>query len=370
MMNENVKVKDPLYWASKLSKTLMSKYSPAELPPAGRWHYHQGVFLCGVMSVWEKTGNNEFFQYCKKYVDEIIDNQGNFYFRRDELDSIQAGLLLFPLYRETNNEKYKLAARKLRSLYNTLHTTSEGGFWHKDKYPYQMWLDGLYMGGPFALHYASECNEPELIDMVIHQEELMRKHTKDETTGLYYHGWDEKGEMPWVNIDTNAAQEVWGRSLGWYGLAVINMIDFLPEDHPKRIEWIGVIQDLVVALSKFQDHQTGLWYQIVDKGEREDNWLEASASCLFIYTIAKAVSKKYVDSSYAKVAKKAFNGLIEHKITESSDSVVIKDICIGTSIGVYDYYVNRERSENDLHGAGAFIMACMEMDQLHSTETN
>jgi len=366
MMNENVKVKKPLYWASQLTETLMKKYSPNELPPAGRWHYHQGVFLCGVMSLWEKTGNKKYYQYYKEYVDQIIDNNGNFYFRRDELDSIQAGLLLFSLYKDTGNKKYKLAAQKLRSLFHTLNTTSEGGFWHKDKYPYQMWLDGLYMGGPFAFHYANEFNEPELIDMVIHQEQLMRKHTKDEKTGLYYHGWDEKGEMPWVNPETNAAQEIWGRSLGWYGLAIVNMICLLPEDHPKRIEWIGVIQDLVVALSKFQDEKTGLWYQVVDKGERDDNWLEASASSLFIYTIAKAVTNKYVDYEYFKVAWKGFNGLLEHKITETNDLVVIKDICIGTSIGVYDYYVNRERSENDLHGAGAFIMACMAMDQLDS----
>ncbi len=210
-----------------------------------------------------------------------------------------------------------------------------------------------------------EFNEPELIDMVNYQEQLMRKHTKDEKTGLYFHGWDEKGEMPWVNPATNTAPEIWGRSLGWYGLAVIDMIDLLPEDHPKRVEWIGVIQDLVVALSKYQDELTGLWYQVVDKGDREDNWLGSSASSLFIYTIAKAVTNKYVDPQYAEVAKRGFQGLLKYKIEETDHSVVIKDICIGTSIGVYDYYVNRERSENDLHGAGAFIFACMEMEKLN-----
>ncbi|MBD1379399.1 glycoside hydrolase family 88/105 protein [Metabacillus arenae] len=365
-MNENVKVETPLYWAEKLAETLMNKFPPSELPPASSWHYHQGVFLCGMMKVWAKTKNEKYYQYYKQYVDHLVDENGNFYFRRDELDSIQAGLLLFSLYKETGNEKYKIAAHKLRSLYNTLNKTSEGGFWHKDKYPYQMWLDGLYMGGPFALEYANEFNEPKLIQMVIHQEELMRKHTKDEKSGLYYHGWDEKGKMPWVNKETNTAPEIWGRSLGWYGLAVIDMIDLLPEDHPKRLEWIGVIQNLVAALSKYQDDGTGLWYQVVDKGDRVDNWLESSASSLFIYTIAKAVMNKYVGSEYAEIAKKGFQGLLDHKIEETPHSVVIKDICVGTSIGIYDYYISRERSENDLHGAGAFILACMEMEKLHS----
>ncbi|OAS82561.1 MULTISPECIES: glycoside hydrolase family 105 protein [Metabacillus] len=364
-MKENIKVKTPLYWAEKLTDTIMKTYTPEQLPPASRWHYHQGVFLCGMMNIWTKTKNEKYYQYYKQYVDHLVDENGNFYFRRDELDSIQAGLLLFSLYKETGNEKYKIAAKKLRSLYHTLNKTSEGGFWHKDKYPYQMWLDGLYMGGPFALQYAKEFAEPELINMVIHQEELMRKHTRDTKTGLYFHGWDEKGEMQWVNHATYAAPEIWGRALGWYGLAVIDMIDLLPEGHPKRLEWIGVIQDLVAGLTKYQDEQTGLWYQVVDKGGMEGNWLESSASSLFIYTIAKAVTNKYVGPDYAEVASLGFKGLVENKIEETSDSVVIKDICIGTSIGVYDYYVNRERSENDLHGAGAFILACMEMEKLN-----
>ncbi|MFC4321364.1 glycoside hydrolase family 88/105 protein [Litchfieldia salsa] len=365
-MGERVEVTTPLYWAEKLCDTLMTKFTPEELPPASSWHYHQGVFLCGMMRVWEKTKNDQYFQYVKKYVDNLIDEHGNFYFRRDELDSIQAGLLLYPLYKKTGEAKYKIAAEKLRNLYNTINKTSEGGFWHKDKYPYQMWLDGLYMGGPFALHYASEFNEPELVDMVIHQEALMRKHTKDEKTGLYYHGWDELGETPWAKAETNTAPEFWGRALGWYGLAVIDMIDLLPEDHPKRLEWIGVIQDLVVSLTKFQDKDTGLWYQVVDKGSYEGNWLESSASCLFLYTIAKAVNKQYVNAELAEVVKKGFQGLIENKIEEKDQSVVIKDICIGTSIGVFDYYITRERSENDLHGAGAFILACMEIEKLFS----
>ena len=363
-MVQQLNKNQPLYWAIKTSDTLMNKFTPPELPPANRWHYHQGVFLCGVDLVFEETKEQKYFDYYKAYVDHLIDEDGNFVFARDELDSIQAGLLLFPLYRATKDKKYKLAAQKLRNLFDTLNLTREKGFWHKDKYPYQMWLDGLYMGGPFALHYAKDFGEQELIDLVILQEELMRKYTKNDENGLYHHGWDEKAVQPWARED-GKAPEIWGRALGWYGLAVIDMIDLLPEGHPQKENWITFIQEYVENLVKYQDDETGLWYQIVDKGHLSDNWLEASASSLFVYVIAKAVNKGYVGEEYVNLAKKGFNGLIEYKVEEDADgNIVLKDIVIGTSIGVYDYYITRERSTNDLHGAGAFIMACMEMQKL------
>lgn len=204
--------------------------------------------------VYNKTGEQKYYDYLKAYVDHNIDDNGNLLFARDELDSIQAGLLLFPLYKATGLKKYELAARRLRHIFSTLNLTNEGGFWHKDKYPYQMWLDGLYMGGPFALHFAQNFNEPELIDMVIHQEKLMRKYTKSEATGLYHHGWDEKCIQPWARTD-GKAPEIWGRALGWYGLAVIDMIDLLPEDHPHKEEWIVFIQDYVRDIVKYQDEK-------------------------------------------------------------------------------------------------------------------
>jgi len=363
-LNKTIVEKSPLYFAQKMCDTLMTKFTPEELPPGGRWHYHQGVFLCGMDLVYNKTGEDKYFNYLKAYVDHNIDENGNLLFARDELDSIQAGLLLFPLYKATGLKKYEIAARRLRNIFTTLNLTSEGGFWHKDKYPYQMWLDGLYMGGPFALHYANDFNEPNLIEMVIHQENLMRKHTKSEATGLYHHGWDEKAVQPWARPD-GKAPEIWGRALGWYGLAVIDMIDILPEGHPHKKEWIAFIRDYVRDVVKYQDEKTGLWYQVVDKGDNEDNWLETSASSLFVYVIAKAVSKKYVGGEFEKYATKAYEGLLKYKVQETEEgTLIIDDIVIGTSIGVYDYYINRERSHNDLHGAGAFIMASMEMEKL------
>jgi unsaturated rhamnogalacturonyl hydrolase len=190
----------------------------------------------------------------------------------------------------------------------------------------------------------------------------MRKNTKDEKTGLYFHGWDESGQTPWHVPGKNTAPEIWGRSLGWYGLAVVDIIGMLPNDHPKKKELIGVIQELIENLVRYQDEKTGLWYQVIDKGHLEDNWLESSCSSLFVYTIAKAVNQGYIDAKYFEYAKKGFEGIVNHCIeVDDKDQVTLTGICIGTSIGVYDYYVGRQTSENDLHGVGAFILASMQM---------
>lgn len=143
----------------KACDSLMDTYQAGELPPAHRWHYHQGVFLCGMELLWEAVREDRYLEYIGQYVDDLVDDQGNFYFARDELDAVQAGLLLFTLHERTGKGKYRTAADKLRNLLLTVNRTAEGGYWHKDKYPYQMWLDGLYMAGVFSLKYANAYGE-------------------------------------------------------------------------------------------------------------------------------------------------------------------------------------------------------------------
>ncbi|WP_405102540.1 glycoside hydrolase family 105 protein [Oceanobacillus sp. FSL H7-0719] len=355
--------KSPLEWAVAASQTLMEQYEPNKLPPENRWHYHQGVFLCGLLDVWKETKEKEYYYYVKEYVDKLVDKEGNFIFRRSELDAIQPGLLLLPLYEETNDNRYKAAATKLRNLLDTLNKTSEGGFWHKDNYPYQMWLDGLYMAGPFMITFGQMFQEPELTDLVMHQEELMRRYTKDDMTGLYFHGWDEKKQQSWA-AKNGHAPEIWGRALGWYAMTVVNFIELLPVSHHKHDILIQVIRDLFVNLRDYQDEETGLWYQVVNKGHLNDNWLESSSSCLFVYAMAKAVRKGYVNEEYLDAARKAYEGIIKNNvIIDKKDNLTLTGISIGTSIGEYDYYINRETSNNDLHGVGAFILASVQMQQ-------
>ncbi len=356
----------PLEWGMEACHALMATYTPEELPPAGRWHYHQGVFLFGMQRVWELTGRREFVDYIKQYVDCLVDPQGNVVCEKGELDSIQAGLLLFVLDREYGHPRYKQAADKLLALFPTFNRTSEGGFWHKDKYPYQMWLDGLYMGGSFAMAYAKQYNEPMLYEQVLEQERLMRKHTKDARTGLYYHAWDESRSMPWANPETGRSPEFWGRAIGWIGLALLDFLDLLPADHQARPTLIREVQKLARALVPYQDEASGLWYQIVDKGDRADNWLETSCSSLFVYTLAKGIRMGYLDKSLAEPARKGYQGLLGKVYEDDQGKLIVPDICIGTGVGDYAHYVARPCSENDLHGVGAFVLACVEMQGLEA----
>lgn len=315
-----------------------------------------------MLQVWKATGDDAYLQYPKRYVDHLVDELGNLVFARDELDSIMAGLLLFPLEDQFGDRRYRAAADKLRGLFRTLNRTAEGGYWHKDKYPYQMWLDGLYMGGVFALQYAARYGDEELVPMVLEWEKLMRKHMHDARTGLMIHAWDESRRFPWADPETGRSPEFWGRALGWYGMALADFLDVLPPDHPGREELRPVLGRFVDALIRYQDAETGLWYQVVDKGDRADNWIETSCSALFVYAIAKAAGHGCCGRDRLDAAWRGYRGLI-NRIRYDNGRLVVPDICIGTSAGDYAHYVARPVSDNDLHGVGAFILACVEMSR-------
>ncbi|WP_151737159.1 glycoside hydrolase family 88/105 protein [Paenibacillus tengchongensis] len=357
--------KAPMDWARRACDSLMNTYQAGELPPAHRWHYHQGVFLCGMELLWEEVQEERYIHYIREYVDGLVDDHGNLYFSRDELDAVQAGQLLITLYRLTGLAKYRIAAGKLRRLLQTVNRTSEGGYWHKDKYPYQMWLDGLYMAGVFSLKYADAFGEAELRKTVLEQERLMRKHMKDEATGLLYHAWDESRRMPWADPDTGCSPEFWSRSLGWYGLAVSQFLDLLPEDEPGHEELSRELAGFTAALIRYQDKESGLWYQVTDKGDRPDNWLETSGSCLFVYTLAKAVNRGIAPPGAANAAHIGYEGLIRVLKQDDYGRLILPDICIGTSAGDYENYATRPKVANDLHGVGALVMACVEMARLY-----
>lgn len=360
-----VQTKTPQEWAQAACDSIMDMHTPMELPPAGRWHYHQGVFLCGMEMLAAAGQDDRYDAYIQAYVDGLVDDYGNLYFARDQLDAMQAGLLLFRLEQRTGHPKYRAAADKLRNLLKTLNLTSEGGFWHKDKYANQMWLDGLYMAGVFSLKYANAFGDTDLRQTVLHQEQLMRKYMKDERTGLLYHAWDESRRMSWASPETGCSPEFWGRSLGWYGLAISQFLDELPEGEPGREALVNSLHDFVHALIRYQDTESGLWYQVIDKGDQPDNWLESSCTSLFVYTIAKAVNLGVVGRECAEAAVKGYEGLLRTLKFDEQGRVIMPLICIGTSAGDYENYVTRPTSENDLHGVGAFVMACVEVQALN-----
>jgi len=351
----------PIDWAEKACEALMAKFEPEQLPP-DRFHYHQGVFLAGMEQTWKQTGKSKYLDYIKAWVDSQVLADGSIK-KHDpgQLDDIQPGVLLFNLYEQTGDERYHKALHYLVPLIKNWKTNPSGGFWHKEHYPNQMWLDSLYMGGPIAVQYGKTFGDPDYFDLIAHQAILMEKHTKDPRTGLLYHGWDESKQAKWADPVTGCAPEFWGRAIGWFPVALLEIFEHLPEDHKDKPKLVSILQDLLIALVKFQD-ESGLWYQVVDKGDRPDNWLEVSCSALYVQAIAKAVRKGYLDPKYMEYAWKGYRGVIDTLRFDDNGHLVISKICIGTGIGDYAHYIARPTSENDLHGAGAFILMCAEMN--------
>ena len=259
-----------------------------------KWNYTPGLISYAMVELSEITNDKKYFEYAKAYADEFINEEGEIkgYKRSDfNIDKINSGKFLFDLYASTQDEKYKKAIYVLRDQLKDHPRTQEGGFWHKKRYTNQMWLDGLYMGAPFYAEFAKVFNDPEGFSDVINQFKTVHKHTYDSITGLNYHGWDESKEQRWANPETGCSPHFWGRAEGWYAMALVDVLDFVPGDHPERDILISILNDVAAGIKKYQDQESGVWYQVLDQGDREGNYLEASASSMFVYAFVKRSTK-------------------------------------------------------------------------------
>jgi unsaturated rhamnogalacturonyl hydrolase len=355
LMADSEMKRNPESWMLDFSKKL-------------KWDYCNGLELQAFLKVWEKTGDEKYFQYAKSYADTIIDENGRikgYKLEEYNLDRINSGKILFPLYERTKNEKYKKAIELLRSQINTHPRTSEGGFWHKKIYPHQMWLDGIYMASPFLAEYAYRFNEPELFDEVALQVLLVAKHCYDPATGLYYHGWDESRQQKWADPVKGTSPNFWSRSMGWYAMAIVDVLDFLPENHPKRPEIIKVLTNLCYSLDKYRDPKTGMWFQVTDKINEKGNYVESSGSAMFIYTWVKGAQKGYLPNEFLKKGKKAYKQFVKTFIVENSDGTIsLKNACAVAGLGgeknyrdgSYEYYISEPIRDNDPKAVAPFIM--------------
>ncbi|MEG0564655.1 MAG: glycoside hydrolase family 88 protein [Hungatella sp.] len=350
-----------LSYAKMACDTLMQKFAPEDLPPKGHFHYHQGVFLSGMQKTYDISKEDKYDRYVKAWVDSVIDVHGEISdFDPGQLDDIQPGVLLFGLYQRSGEERYRKALDQLLLLIRDFPKNAEGGFWHKEGNPEQMWLDGLYMAGPIAAQYGAEFGHPEYFDICAFQALLMEKKTKDPKSGLYYHAWDSVKERAWADPVTGLSPEFWGRSIGWVPVAILEELDFIPKDHKDRAELERMTRDLIRAVVPYQDAESGLWYQVVDKGDCPGNWLESSCTCLFVAAICKAVKAGLLEEAYLNCAKKGYEGII-NRLKSDEQGLLIDNICVGTGVGDYAHYCNRPTGVNDLHGAGAFILMCTEV---------
>jgi unsaturated rhamnogalacturonyl hydrolase len=337
------------------------------------WDYEQGVVLKGFDLLYQQTHEEKYLAYMKKIIDNFVQPDGSIrtYDITDyNSDDITPGRIVLSLYAATGEEKYKKAAYALREQLKWQPRTKEGGFWHKHRYPYQMWLDGLYMYGPFYAEFAKTFKESQGFTDVANQFIWMEKHARDAKTGLIYHGWDESKKQRWANPETGLSPEFWGRSIGWYAIALADVLDYFPKEHDKQKEIVAIFQRLAVALKKYQDPASGVWYQIVDKAGVKGNYLEASASCMFTYALAKGARLGYLDKSYAAVAKKGFEGLIKNFIEKDDNGLIhlTKSVSVGGlggnpyRDGSYEYYLSEPLRTDDLKGVGPFIEASVEIE--------
>lgn len=390
----NYKEKTPLEYGEMGCRALMHQYTPENLPPKGSMFYHQGVFLSGMQQIYLIGGNKEYFNYIKEYCDCVIGKNGEIYGIDHEateykpnaawaeglrmramtmLDCKQPVILLYNLYEETKDEKYRKAIETIsRSMY-FWPVNNYGGYWHMMTQHHQMWMDGAYMAGPLSVMYSHYFGDETLRERAIHQIFLMNDHMLDKKTGLYFHGWDPSKEMAWADRETGLSSQIWGRAVGWYPVAILDMLDYIPKDHPAVPRLKKIVKDLLTALVKYQDEKTGMWCNVLDKPNDAENWVESSCTNLFIYSYAKAIRTGIVsEEEFGSVLEKAYKGSVDRLYCDDEGYLVIDDVCVGTCIdeGTYEHYIKRERIKNDLHGAGAFILMCAEMQRYSDFKEN
>jgi len=363
-------IPNTLPWSIRGTETLLQRHPSL----TNRWHYEPGVVLLAVQQVWEQTRDQRYFEYMQRNIDAFVDKEGKirtYSLEEYNLDQINQGKVLFSLFNETGDVRYQQAAFLLRDQMQTHPRTEQGGYWHKKIYPNQMWLDGLYMADPFLTQFAQVFGESELYDDVARQIAIFDQRARDAQTGLLYHAWDLSRSQKWSNPETGCSPHFWARAMGWFMMALPDILDFFPEDHLKRDFIIQVFRDSAEAIITVQDETSGVWYQILDQGQRPGNYLEASGSCMFVYGLAKGVRLGYLDSTYVPAIQKGYQGILDQFIDVSDNGWVNLNGIVsvgglgGTPYrdGSFEYYISEPVVANDYKGFGPFIMASLEIER-------
>jgi unsaturated rhamnogalacturonyl hydrolase len=335
------------------------------------WGYEYGLTLDGIAEVWRKTGEKKYLDFIIRTMDHFIQEDGTINgYMLDEynIDHLNNGKILITLYNETGNEKYKKSLESLRKQIDTHPRTSEGVFWHKNIYPNQIWLDGLYMGATFYAKYVKEFGQVSEFTDVAKQFIICEKNLRDEKTGLLYHAWDETREQIWADKETGLSPHFWGRSMGWYVMALVDTLEVFPQDHKDREKLIDILKDCIKALLEVQDKSSHVWYQILDQGDRKGNYLEASGSSMIVYALLKGVRNGYLSENLKEVAKESYRGLIDEFILETREGLInLNKICYVAGLGGADkrdgsfsYYISEPIISNEPKGLGPFILASSE----------
>ena len=350
-----------------------------------KWNYTTGLELYAFLDTYAfmapylvSKQDSTILDYVDSWYDEVIDSEGhigaNYKKSNYNLDHICPARTLFLLQAYRPKEKYALAIEEIASQLKTQPRTKAGAFWHKKAYPYQVWLDGLYMAEPFYAMWASTQPEPQrdsLFSDIALQFKVAAEKTYDPSTGLYRHAWDESREMFWCDKETGQSAHSWGRAMGWYAMALVDVLDYFPENHPERAELLDILRHILETLPKYADPDTGMWYQVLDSPGREGNYTEATCSAMFSYVYLKSVRKRYFSDK--EFALKTYENLCKTFIrVEKGGMLTLTRCCAVAGLGGkdnrsgdYDYYINEKITDNDPKGIGPFIWAARQYGLLN-----
>ena len=368
-------------WSVRMADSVMARHpDPVSLEGGSRklpkWSYSTAFLIHAIAQAGVEKDQAKYIDYAKQYMDAFLDASGRITtptYGPDEqtLDDIEPGRLLFLLLEETGEARYRTTIDLLAAQLKKQPRTSDGGFWHKKIYPQQMWLDGIFMACPFMVEYGKLTNAPSWHNEAAKQILLIAKHTRDAKTGLFYHGWDASRQQPWADEKTGLSQCVWGRAMGWYAMGIVETLEELPPDHPKRGELIELLNSLADAVAKVQDPKSGVWYQVLDQQTREGNYLESSASAMFVYAFSKGTRLGLLDKKHEATVRKGWDGLLKQFIETHADGTIsLTDTCQVAGLGgrtkrdgSFEYYMSEPRVSNDPKALAPFILAAMEMER-------
>lgn len=370
-------------WSVRMVQSEMVRCTESwqlDFQPALKWDYCHGLELQAMLDVYDRYGDERIYNYALAYADTMIHDDGSIvkYKRSDfSLDRINSGKFIFRIYDQTKNEKYRKALDLMRSQLDDHPRNEDGGFWHKKIYPNQVWLDGIYMGAPFYAEYAYRNSRVNDYADVINQFLMAARHTYDPQTDLFKHACDVSRKERWSNPETGQSLHSWGRAMGWYAMAFVDALDFIPKHEAKRDSMLMVFNQLCGMIKRTQEPKSGLWYQVLDKSGAPGNYLESSCSVMFVYALFKGVRMGYIDKSYLDVAIKGYNSILKEFIEVDKDGLVtITKACAVAGLGGkvyrsgdYDYYINEMIRPNDAKAVGPFIMASLEWERLQEVKS-
>ncbi len=370
-------------WSVRMVESEMARYPESwqlDFQTRLKWDYCHGLELQAMLDVYDAYKNGKIFDYAVAYADTMINDDGSIIsYKLDEynIDRINSGKILFRIYEQTKNEKYRKALDLLRSQLDTHPRNDDGGFWHKKIYENQMWLDGIYMGQPFYAEYAYRNNRVDDYADIINQFVTVARHNYDAEKDLYRHACDVSRREAWADKETGQSQHCWGRAMGWFAMACVDVLDFIPLHETGRDSILVILNKLAAQIQRTQDARTGVWYQVIDRSGDEGNYLESSCSTMFVYTLLKALRKGYISPTYLDTARKGYEGILKEFIEVDENGLVsINQACAVAGLGGspyragdFDYYIHEAIRANDAKAVGPFIMASLEWERLFPHDT-